>query len=267
MSFLWTPGALRIHRELCAVGFWPASLITCLQLGFFLEFPETIPAITLLVTFLGTCGVYILDRFLEKSAGHVLEERHELNRGVALSIIALLIPALVAFMAQAVAGDWIWLTGLCCGGLIYLLLTSGWLPSFLFFKELLGAALFTFLVLGRIRTPFLIPIGFYFLAMGNFLWSGYYDQTRDRQNTIESVAGWNPKTAILLARVFSLLSCFSWMYALPAGSHFGTTLLIVSALQALWPLRTKKNDIVFLPLALWVILEACHYLLNPFIGR
>jgi hypothetical protein len=225
-----------------------------------------VPAVTLLVTFLGTCGVYILDRFLEKSAGHVTEERHEFNHGVALGIIIVLISSLVAFAAQAVAGDWIWLAGLWCGGLIYLLLTSGWLPSFLFFKELLGAALFTFLVLGRIRAPCLILSGFYLLAMGNFLWSGYYDQTRDKQNSIESVAGWSPQTAILLARVFSLLSCFSWIYALPAGSHFGITLLIISALQALWPLRAEKNDLVFLPLALWVILESGHYLLNQFTG-
>ena len=206
-----------------------------------------LPVELILVTFLGTLSVYAMDRWLERVSGHVLASRHQVNLLGLGTILCSFAVALVMFLFQASNQEWLWLIFLGVGGSSYLLISAGWIRSWVFMKELLGAAVFSWLVLGLIPVNPGLLAAFSALGFSNFLWSGYFDRVRDEENQILSVASWNPALSLLLARLSAIIAIILF-------SIDGLTFLAAaSALHAFWPKSQQKVDWAFSPVILWCL--------------
>ena len=197
--------------------------------------------------------VYVLDRILEGFSGLVLADRHELNLFLAFVIGTCATIYVCLFIYEASFYHRLWFLVLVFGGFLYLITTAGVWNVFPGFKEILGAGVFSLLCLGVLQSISIIMIcSFFLMAFSNFLWSGFIDRHRDQTNHLRSVAIWNEKACLMLARVSAICSLTGYFLESAPSSLIG-----VSILHALWRKRSPLIDLAFLP----VIIHAAFYFL------
>ena len=207
---------------------------------------QTVPPLYLSsLTAAGTLFVYGADRWLERKALAQLANRHLGLPWVNVLFIIVIATLTLMALPHCTLPDFVWLGMLGVLGLLYLLTTIGRIPAVPALKECLGAACFAVLVWGRVASGFnLMMIGFYFMALSNFLWSSHQDRQRDAMNGIRSLSVRYPVFNIWLARVFALLACGLLLVPAPKSVFVITGLLL-----ACWPKHQKASiDLTFLPL-------------------
>ncbi len=240
----------RITEILLGLGVWPACVMVSVQFVFMVNLQVTLRLIILFVTFFGTLSVYALDRTLEKRVGFKLARRHYHHILLTAVVLIFTFIFLIFLIQHITSREMRWLIILVLAGSLYLSMTSGLIKLVPGVKELLGAALFTWLCLGLVAgNNKLLYSSFFMMAWSNFIWSGFFDRDRDRKNNLRSLAVIYGKKTVFFARLTAFLSIPGYVIVGVPLSLIG-----VSVLHGVWPKHLPQVDCAFMPVV-------CHALL------